>query len=226
MSKKFVLYTVMLVLSVGLGVAASAGLTAKEELGKLIFFDQSLSLNNNQSCATCHAPEAGWTGPTESINQHGAVYEGSIPGAFGDRKPPSSAYATQSPVLHVDKKGLFIGGNFWDGRATGEKLGSPAADQAQGPFLNTKEQALETPSDVVTRVCASDYGTLFKEVWGDDVCSPENVALAYDNIGLSIAAYEASPEVNAFTSKYDYSLLGKSRLSQEERRGFALFSSF
>lgn len=60
------------------------------------------------------------------------MYEGSIPGAFGDRKPPSSAYATQSPILHVDKKGLFIGGNFWDGRATGERLGSPAAEQALG----------------------------------------------------------------------------------------------
>lgn len=34
------------------------------------------------------------------------------------------------------------GGNFWDGRATGELLGNPAADQALGPFLNPKEQAM------------------------------------------------------------------------------------
>jgi len=27
---------------------------------------------------------------------------------------------------------MFVGGNFWDGRATGEKLGNPATDQAQG----------------------------------------------------------------------------------------------
>jgi cytochrome c peroxidase len=61
----------------------------------------------------------------------GAVYEGSISGRFGNRKPPSSAYATSSPILHyvIEKKeALFIGGNFWDGRATGEKLGNPAAD--------------------------------------------------------------------------------------------------
>ena len=225
MSKKVVLSTVVLALSVGVGVAVSAGppLTDKEELGKAIFFDENLSINNNQSCATCHAPNAGWTGPDANINAHGAVYEGSIPGAFGDRKPPSSAYATQSPILHVDKKDVFVGGNFWDGRATGETLGSPAAEQALGPFLNPKEQALEFPADVVTRVCASAYTTLFTEVWGDAMCDPANADQAYDNIGLSIAAYEASPEVNAYTSKYDWSLLDMAKLTQQERRGFALF---
>ena len=220
MSKKVVLSTVVLALSVGVGVSVSAEPTAKETLGKFIFFDENLSLNSNQSCATCHAPEAGWTGPTSFINEHGAVYEGSIPGAFGDRKPPSSAYATQSPILHVDKKGVFVGGNFWDGRATGERLGSPAAEQALGPFLNPKEQALETPDDVVTRVCASSYASLFMTVWGADACSDKD---AYDYIGLSIAAYEASPEVNAFTAKYDWSMQGKAKLTQLERRGFALF---
>ena len=220
MSKKVVVSTVLLALSVGVGVAVSGEPTAKETLGKLIFFDENLSLNSNQSCATCHAPEAGWTGPTSFINDHGAVYEGSIPGAFGDRKPPSSAYATQSPILHVDKKGVFVGGNFWDGRATGERLGSPAAEQALGPFLNPKEQALETPDDVVTRVCASSYASLFMTVWGADACSDKD---AYDYIGLSIAAYEASPEVNAFTAKYDWSMQGKAKLTQLERRGFALF---
>lgn len=229
MSKKVVLSTALLALSVGVGVAVSAEPTAKETLGKLIFFDENLSVNMNQSCATCHAPSAGWTGPEPIINAHGAVYEGSIPNAFGDRKPPSSAYATQSPVLHVDKKGVFVGGNFWDGRATGERLGSPAAEQALGPFLNSKEQALAAPADVVGLVCTSAYAQLFKDVWGADVCptdpasEPEKVSQAYDKIGYSIAAYEASPEVNAFTSKYDWSMHGKAKLTQQERRGFALF---
>ena len=227
-SKKVVLSTVLLALSVGVGVAVSADppLTDKERLGKFIFEDMNLSLNQNQSCATCHAPGAGWTGPDATINAHGAVYEGSISDAFGDRKPPSSAYATQSPVLHVDEKEVFVGGNFWDGRATGERLGSPAAEQALGPFLNPKEQALPSAAEVVTRVCASGYKDLFTEVWGDAMCDPANVDTAYDNIGYSIAAYEASPAVNAFTSKYDWSLLpGKVKLRQEERRGLALFQT-
>jgi cytochrome c peroxidase len=46
----------------------------------------------------------------------------------------------------MDKKGLFVGGNFWDGRATGEILGNPAAEQAKGPFLNPVEQAIPSSS--------------------------------------------------------------------------------
>lgn len=207
-------------------VMAESHLTSGEQLGKSIFFDEDLSINKNQSCAACHAPEVGWTGPLNDTNAGGAVYEGSITGRFGNRKPPSSAYATQSPILHfiIEKKEpLFIGGNFWDGRATGEKLGNPAADQAQGPFLNPLEQALPSPADVVEKVCTSDYGNLFTEFWGPEVCEPGNVAMAYDSIALSIAAYEASPESNAFTSKFDYSFSGKVKLSKQEQRGYALF---
>ncbi len=38
------------------------------------------------------------------------------------------------------KATIFIVGNFWDGWATGEALGNPAADQALRPFLNPAEQ--------------------------------------------------------------------------------------
>lgn len=230
---------------------AAAELSAKERLGRSIFFDDNLSVNQNQSCAACHAPESGWTGPDAAVNAGGSVYQGSIPGQFGDRKPPSSAYATQSPIFYQDKKGVFIGGNFWDGRATGEKLGNPAADQAQGPFLNPREQALPDSACIVYRVCnpvvPEDYPTAFEEVWGERACdvswpadveavctaSSGELALtdadrdladaAYDSIALSIAAYEASPEVNAFSSKFDLSFTGKVKLNPQEQRGFALF---
>jgi cytochrome c peroxidase len=230
--KKIRIFTSVLIISalllvVATGISSANGLTGIEQLGKSIFFDTDLSINGNQSCAACHTPKSGWTGPNSAINAHGSVYEGSIPGAFGNRKPPSSAYAAQSPILHFvavdEKEPLFIGGNFWDGRATGQRLGNPAAEQALGPFLNPKEQALPSPAEVVARVCVSAHGDLFRQVWGEAVCDPANVNTAYDNIGFSIAAYEASPEVNAFTSKYDWSLRDMAKLSKQERKGFALF---
>jgi cytochrome c peroxidase len=228
------------------------GLTSEEQLGKSIFFDTNLSINANLSCAGCHGPEVGFTGPDPTINAAGAVYEGSIAGRFGNRKPPSAAYATQSPIFYQDKKGDFVGGNFWDGRATGEKLGNPSADQAQGPFLNPKEQALPDSACVVYRVCnpviPNDYPVSFETVWGDaacdinwpldvsDTCAQEGETVdlnpaeraksnvAYDNIALSIAAYEGSSAVNAFSSKYDLSRQGKAKLTRQEQRGFALFN--
>ena len=241
----------LLVTGLGSATAQDAVLTPNEQLGKSIFFDQNLSFHQNESCAACHGPEAGWTGPEPFINAAGAVYEGSVSGRFGNRKPPSAAYATFSPIFHQDRNGLFEGGNFWDGRATGEKLGLPAADQAEGPFLNPVEQALPDPACVVYRVCnpvdPTAYPVSFEVVWGPGACSiawPSNIAaacstegmtvalsasdraksdMAYDQIALSIAAYEASPAVNAFTSKYDYTFKGKATLSKQERRGYALF---
>jgi cytochrome c peroxidase len=128
-----------------------------------------------------------------------------------------------SPIFHRDKKGLFVGGNFWDGRATGEVLGNPAADQAQGPFLNPVEQALPDLTFVVNRVCAAAYPVSFQEVWGDEMCDAGNEEGAFDLIALSIAAYEASFEVNAFTSKLDSTKKGKTKLSKQEKKGFAIF---
>jgi cytochrome c peroxidase len=232
-------------------VMADSHLSPEEQLGKSIFFDDNLSINQNQSCAACHAPGVGWTGPLSDINAGGSVYEGSIAGRFGDRKPPSAAYATLSPIFHQDKSGLFIGGNFWDGRATGEVLGNPAADQALGPFLNPAEQALPDSACVVYRVCnpvvLADYPVSFKDFFGeeacninwpadvDTVCAAEGATVtlsaadraksdeAYGNIGLSIAAYEDSSEVNAFSSKFDLTYMGTTKLNKQEQRGFALF---
>jgi cytochrome c peroxidase len=210
------------------GAAFGNGLTAQERLGKSIFFDGNLSINGNQSCAACHDPAAGWTGPDAELNGMGSVYEGSIPGRFGDRKPPSSAYATPSPILHyvIEKKqALFIGGNFWDGRATGETLGSPAAEQALGPFLNPLEQALPSATEVVSRICASSYNELFTQVCGTDACSLSEVNAAYDCVGYAVAAYEGSRESNQFSSKYDAYLAGTAQLTKLEKQGLNLFKS-
>lgn len=214
-----VLASTALLLLVVAGTAVSATLTPQEELGKALFFDQNLSLNQNQSCAVCHGPEVGWTGPDATINAHGAVYEGSIPGAFGDRKPPTAAYAGDSPILYYDARAAaWVGGMFWDGRATGERLGDPLAEQAQGPFLNPKEQALASPADVISIVQASTYAGLFAAQ-----CTGTDTTALYDCIGRAIAAYERSPEVSPFTSKYDYWLKGQAKLTAQEQLGRALF---
>jgi len=209
------------------GVASmSSGSAATQAVGRMIFFDERLSANQNQSCASCHDPASGWTGARSDVNAAGAVYEGSIAGRFGNRKPPSSAYATLSPIFHLAverKDALFVGGNFWDGRATGEHLGNPAADQAQGPFLNPLEQALPGPGDVVGRICAGSYAAQFTAVWGAAMCDGAHTTEAYDAVGLSIAAFEGSSESNAFTSKFDYHQAGLARLTPEEQLGLALF---
>lgn len=229
---------------VNLAVSPAPSPTAMERVGDLIFHDTDLSINENQSCASCHGEAWGGTGPIEAFNLAGATYEGSISGRFGDRKPPSFAYATLSPILHYEK-GLWVGGNFWDGRATGEKLGNPAADQAQGPFLNPKEQALPDLACVVYRVSVSAYVDQYVDVFDSDIlgiafpsntdalCATEGSTIPlsdpdratalgeYDNMALAIEAFEGSAGVNAFTSKFD---VARNAFTRQERRGRALFN--
>src|SRR5512139_995418 len=154
-------------LSVPLQAAEKTSMSPKELLGKHLFFDAKLSAPEGQSCASCHAPEAGFTGPHEGINKAGAVYEGATKGRFGNRKPPTSSYCGDSPVLRFDKKeNAWVGGMFWDGRATGKKLKDPLAEQAQGPFLNPLEQNIPDEKALCLMVRTAGYAPLFEEVWG------------------------------------------------------------
>ena len=200
-------------------------LTPLEQLGKHLFFDTDLSTPPGQSCATCHGPEVGFTGPDSDANETIVVYHGAVATRFGNRKPPTAAYGGQSPVLYFDEaEELWIGGMFWDGRATGWTLGDPLAEQARGPFLNPLEQNNPNARHVVRKVSQSVYADLFEEVWGPGSLDPAgDVAGSYELIAHSIAAYEASAEVNPFTSKYDYYLQGLVELTPEEAWGLELY---
>jgi len=159
------------------------------------------------------------------INKHGSVYPGAN-GSFGNSKPPSAAYATFSPVLS-QVGGVFAGGNFWDGRATGERLGSPSAEQALGPFLNPAEHAVPDALTVLKIIEKSKYISLWKKVWGEKLrySTQEEINLNFDRVGLAIAAYEGSSEVNQFSSKFDYYLKSLVELTSEEASGLELFNS-
>jgi len=196
-----------------------------KQLGKALFFDTNLSTPPGQACAACHAPETGFTGPNPAINAHGSVYQGAVRNRFGNRKPPAAAYAGESPVLFYDEdEEVWVGGMFWDGRATGLILGDPLAEQAMGPFLNPLEQDNPGAKQVCLKVAKSDYAALFRQVWGPASLDPvKDVAGTYERIARSIAAYERSAEVNPFTSKYDYWLDGQATLTPLEDQGRMLF---
>jgi cytochrome c peroxidase len=202
-----------------------------QAFGEKLFFDKNLSNPEGQACAACHSPEVGWTGLDEQVNKTGGVYPGAMSQRFGNRKPNSAAYASLSPVFHAfieNEKVLFAGGNFWDGRATGHRLGNPAADQAQGPFLNPVEQNIADAKSLVEKVCRSEYSSLFKkagnDIWKEkDICNSTDVNLQYGIIGIAIAAFENSEKVNQFSSKYDNYLKGKVKLTPSEQKGFELF---
>lgn len=204
--------------------AAPSSLSPKEKLGQLIFFDSNLSEPFGQACADCHGKDVGWTGPNEASNVlRGGVYHGANHSRFGNRKPPTLSYSNFIPNFKLEDatNGTFVGGSFWDGRATGEIRGTAPADQATLPFLNPLEMNNPDGNSVVDKVCSSEYVDLFKQVWGKNAC--DNKKKAFDKIAFSIVAFEGSKEVSPFSSKFDAFLDGKVKLTKQEMRGLKLF---
>lgn len=224
-------------------------------LGKLLLFDRHLSVKQNEACSFCHTPETGFTGPIQSLNLTTVSYPGSVRTRFSNRKPQSYMYAPFAPVLHYNAvQGDFVGGNFWDMRATGYRLQSCSAEQAQGPPTNPVEMGLPDSACLAYRISQAPYHNLFQSVWGSDslgirwpadteqVCSTPGPPLAsdqfpvhldtqdraradrvYDDFGLAVSAYEFSPEVSPFTSKFDYVQAGNAQFTREEAIGYQLF---
>jgi cytochrome c peroxidase len=203
----------------------AANLTLKEQLGKLMYEDENFSYNQTQSCKTCHHPTSGFADPTNTDKPYDLVVSTGANGtSVGGRNAPSSAYGGYSPILHyINGKDEYVGGMFWDGRATGKTLGDPLAEQAQGPPLNPDEMNMPNVSAVVGVIRVASYSDLFKKVYGrdsleDDPTTMIDEATVFNQFGDAIAAYERSSEVQKFSSKYDTGVL-----TPQERRGFALY---
>jgi cytochrome c peroxidase len=163
-----------------------------ELLGKLMLYDKQLSVNRNEACAFCHMPEMGFTGPVSELNRTTGSYPGSVRTRFSDRKPQTHAYAPLAPVLHYNPgQGDLVGGNFWDMRATGRRLGNPAAEQAQGPPTNPVEMGLPDIACAVYRASQRPYRSLFEKVWGPQAFAiqwPNDVEQVCDQPGPAPAA--------------------------------------
>ena len=153
-----------------LAIAQRQPLDASQQvilLGKLLFYDKHLSVRRNEACAFCHMPEAGFSGPVSELNRTTAAYPGSLRTRFNGRIPQTHGYASYSPVLHYNAlQGDLVGGAFWDMRATGLRLNSPLAEQAQGPPLDPNEMAMIDAACVVYRVSSRPYRPMAERLWG------------------------------------------------------------
>ncbi|MEJ2681015.1 MAG: cytochrome c peroxidase [Gammaproteobacteria bacterium] len=207
----------MLGASVCVTPLAVAELNQVETLGQALYFDPNLSQNRTQSCATCHAPDAGFVDKRDN-RTNGAVSLGDDGQSLGDRNAPTAAYASFSPLFHQNEDGEYVGGQFLDGR---EK---DLAGQAGGPPLNPIEMGMPDAAAVVKRLTENDdYVLAFKQFYGDDVLNHTDTA--YRAMASSIAAFERSAFFAPFDSKYDRYLRGEYKLTAQEDLGMTLFFS-
>ncbi len=231
MSKRqFYLYVLcFIVFAPVTGVAKQDINTARENLGRLLYFDENLSINRNQSCASCHTPPA-FVDPANTSDPFNSVVSlGSHRDLNGGRNSPSAGYAAFSPFFYWDElEGLYVGGQFWDGRAAN------LTEQAKGPFLNPVEMAMPDKRSVLERLTdhrsenRRNYVRLFDQVYDveldDDDLDNSDVDVVYEMLAESIAAFEKTKTFNKFSSKFDYWIAGHAQLTEIELQGFELFN--
>ena len=187
-------------------------LSNKEQLGKLLFFEKSLSTPVGQDCSACHKPEFAFADPDTGL----PVSKGAVEGRYGNRNDMPAAYAAYVPPLHKDTvEDIWVGGLFWDGRA------NSLEEQAMGPPLNPLEMANLDTVSIRDKLRELDYAEMFNEIYGPDAL--DDPSTAFSNMADAIAAYERSAELNRFDSKYDHFLRGEAELSEQEIRGMGLF---
>ncbi|MBC7546087.1 MAG: cytochrome-c peroxidase, partial [Candidatus Sericytochromatia bacterium] len=114
-------------------------------LGRILFFDKTLSRDGTVSCASCHDPAKGFAD---------AVPVGvGIGGAHGTRNTPTIVNAGRQPL------------QFWDGRA------DSLEQQALGPIQAENEMGMTLPAMTARLQGTPAYAREFQTVYGSAVSS-------------------------------------------------------
>jgi cytochrome c peroxidase len=130
------------------------------KLGKTLYLDPRLSVNDKIACNSCH-----------QLDNYGVDSEPTSPGHDNKRGGRNSP-TTMNAALHIAQ--------FWDGRA------SDVEEQALGPILNPIEMGMPNKGAVVAKLKAIDeYQTLFVEAFPN-----QEFPFNYNNIGVAIGAFE------------------------------------
>jgi cytochrome c peroxidase len=138
------------------------------ELGRTLFFDKQLSVNNRQSCADCHAPEKAFTDGRRTAR-----------GAEGDFGPRNSM-----PLFNLAWKKEF----FWDGRA--KSLREQVLQPIQNP-VEMHQSLTNLVAKLQTRNSDFDYPALFAAAFGSPEITAEKISLALENYLLTLTSFNA-----------------------------------
>ncbi|MDO8895641.1 cytochrome-c peroxidase [Nitrosomonas sp.] len=130
------------------------------KLGKKLYLEPRLSINDQISCNSCHR-----------LDNFGVDSQATSPGHEGKRGGRNSP-TSMNAALHIAQ--------FWDGRA------KDVEEQALGPILNPIEMGMPSEAAVVNKLKKiEEYKALFAEAFKD-----EKDPIQYKNVGKAIGAFE------------------------------------
>ncbi len=196
---------------------------ALRAVGRQIFSDPAFSASARQSCASCHSPALRYNPPNALDVQPG----GRNLHDRGLRAPPTLTYLNRVPPydnhFHEPEEEADAsidngptGGLTWDGRI------DTGAQQAEIPLTDANEMA-NTRAGVAAAIRKAGYAHLLRAALGDEVLANDDSA--FKAVVRALGAFEEDyREFSPYTSKYDAFLTGHAQLSDQEKRGLALFN--
>lgn len=226
----------------------AAPLSAMAQLGKLIFFDPSLSGSGSLSCASCHAPAQAYGPPGGAPVARG----GPNLRSSGLRAVPSLMYLERQPPFSIgpdnaEDETATLGQEVVRGLSTArstKRANDTAAaagnlvpqggmfwdgradtlqQQANGPLFSRFEMDAGTPDRVAAILADAPYAYRFRQLFGPNIFRQPSLAVA--EALSALARYQIEDRsFHPYNSRYDAWLEGKARLTPLQLRGYLLFN--
>ena len=136
-------------------------------LGRVLFYDRRLSLNDTIACASCHQQSKGFSDSARF--------------SVGFRGATTPRHAMGLTNARYYNRGRF----FWDERA------ATLEDQVVTPIQDTTEMGM-TLADLETKLAATDYyPALFRDAFGTTQVTRQRIALALAQFVRSMSSYRS-----------------------------------
>ena len=136
-------------------IGSEADTKQQQALGEKLYFETELSINQTQSCNSCHNIINNAAGVDNLKVSVGAL------GKLGTRNSTS----TWNAGMHVAQ--------FWDGRA------KTLEEQVEFPLFDIKEMAMPSENEVLTRLINKGYLAEFKQAFPQKKIQSKNSRFPY-----------------------------------------------
>ena len=170
-------------------------------LGRVLFYDKSLSVNNSISCASCHKQELAFSDHEQFSN------------GFENLRTSRNSPPIQNLMGTLNDNTFGMPNDqtlFWDGSETDLR------SLVLKPITHRVEMGMRSPQDLVEKLRSISY---YEELFNNAFGSPEITA---DKVSEALAGFVGSIESNK--SRFDVNLNTlENSFSEMEKRGEELF---
>lgn len=169
------------------------------KLGRVLFYDKHLSVNNTVACASCHRQELAFSDDAKFSRGYENILT-------GRNSMPIENLGMPDPGSNFPDVSLF-----WDGRS------SSIEDLVMRPVSNHVEMGISDVNTLPARLAEMPYyPALFSEVFGSEEITTEKISIA-------IATFMAA--INPENTRFDQMVRGQVKFNALEEQGMLLFNT-